>query len=261
MKETELTKSGRIAVYTAIFGKKDDLLTPRVIPPNCDFICFTDQPITSKIWEVRRVEAPLPDTTRCARRYKILAHEYLPEYELSMWVDGNVQLLKDPTPLFMKYLSDANLAVIDHGVSSIMPLHTLLEHEARLFVMDKEGKAQDDSEIIRKQGASYRSAGYPDTNGVAWTLLLLRRHNAPDLVRTMNAWWAELVAWSKRDQMSFNYVAWNEKLHFNYLPLDGTKNEYTARMNHYLSPKQKVYSLYLGILKRLRRLIGMLGTE
>ena len=89
---------------------------------------------------------------------------------------------------------------------------------------------------------------------MAWTLVLLRRHNSPDVVQAMNAWWGELVAWSKRDQMSFNYVAWKEGLHFNYMQIDGTKNPYTARMNHHLPFRQKMYSMYLGIVKRLRRL-------
>lgn len=256
MNEKKQTVAGRIAIYTAIFGKKDDLLTPLVVPANCDYICFTDQPLHSNIWDVRYVPRPLSDPTRSARRYKILAHEYLPEYDLSMWIDGNVMLRSDPTELFEQYLADANLAVIDHGASALMPLHSLAEHEERLLAMERVGKSQDDPAIISRQGEHYRSAGYPDTQGLAWTLVLLRRHNAPDVVRAMNAWWAELEQWSKRDQMSFNYVAWREGLHFNYLPLDGSKNKYMARMNHHLPLSQKVYSAYLGGMKRLRRLFS-----
>lgn len=255
--KVEQQTAGRIAIYTAIFGKKDDLLVPLVVPANCDFICFTDQPFHSKIWDVRYVPRPLPDPTRSARRYKILTHEYLPEYDHSMWVDGNIIVRGDPTELFERYLADANLAVIDHAVSSLMPLHSLAEHEKRLSAMERMGKAQDDPDTVRRQGEHYRGVGYPDTQGLAWTCVLLRRHNAPDVVRTMNAWWAELEAWSKRDQMSFNYAAWKEGLHFNYLPLDGTFNKYTSRMNHYLPLNQKVHSMYLGALKRLRRLFGI----
>lgn len=249
----------KIVVYTAIFGKKDDLITPSYIPPGVDFICFTDQPFRSRIWQVRKVDPPVPgDMTRSARQYKILPHKYLPEYETSIWIDGNVLIRGDITNLSKEYLKGTNLAVFDHATALAMPLVTLKEHEERLLAMEAVGKHQENAELVKQQGVHYRSLGYPDTDGLAWTLVLLRRHNEPDVVSAMEMWWKELLEWSKRDQMSFNYVAWKMGLKFNYIPLDGADNLYMKRLNHYLTPKQQLYSYYLGAKKRIIGLLGMI---
>ena len=253
---TSTQKTERIVVYTAIFGKKDNLVAPAFVPPNCDFICFTDQPFRSSVWQIRRVEPPEADPTRSARKYKILAHRFLPEYTISIWVDGNVILKGDMNDLIRDYLTDANLAVLDHAKSKEIPLSSLAEHEERLLLMERVGKHQEDGGLVKRQGDAYRALGFPDTGGLAWTCVLLRHHNESDVVAAMEAWWEELVRWSKRDQMSFNYVAWKMKLRFSYIPLDGIENHYTKRLNHRLSPLQKIRSYASGALKRFRRLFG-----
>ena len=40
----------KIVVYTAIFGGCDDLLYPKFVPDNCDFVCFTDSLNVSNIY-------------------------------------------------------------------------------------------------------------------------------------------------------------------------------------------------------------------
>ncbi|MBL4693043.1 MAG: hypothetical protein JKY92_06910, partial [Magnetovibrio sp.] len=39
---------------------------------------------------------------------------------------------------------------------------------------------------------------------------LLRRHNAPDVVKLMEAWWEQMNTHSHRDQLSLPYVAWKQ---------------------------------------------------
>ena len=60
-------------VYTAILGSiYDDLKEPTVISPGWKYVCFTDQPLQSNIWEIR----PVPTTgnpQRQARELKITA--------------------------------------------------------------------------------------------------------------------------------------------------------------------------------------------
>jgi len=247
----------KIVVYTAIFGKKDVLHDPLVRPIGVDFVCFTDQPLSSSVWRVVRVSPPEKDSTRSARKYKILAHKFLPEYDMSMWVDGNVLVKGDVREFLEKYLSVNNFAVFDHAQCPDMPISTLAEHEERLLAMERAGKHQEDPDLMHRQGEAYRADGYPDDRGLAWTLVLLRRHNAPDVVRAMDAWWQELVRWSKRDQISFNYVAWKTGLLFSYIPLDGMDNPYTKRLNHYLRPIQKLRSYIIGGWKRCKRIFGV----
>ena len=78
----------RIVVYTAIFGGYDDLI-PQPKFEGVDFICFTDRPIQSDIWDVRVVPGFEDDTTRSSRMHKLLPHQFLSEYDLSIFIDGN----------------------------------------------------------------------------------------------------------------------------------------------------------------------------
>ena len=54
--------------------------------------------------------------------------------------------------------------------------------------------------------------------GLVEAPVILRRHTAA--IRALNeAWWAELVRGSRRDQLSFNYVAWKLGLSHAKFPL------------------------------------------
>ncbi|MBI3573831.1 DUF616 domain-containing protein [Candidatus Kaiserbacteria bacterium] len=246
----------RSVIYTAIFGKKDTLHDPLFVPPGWDLVCFTDQSLSSRVWQVRRVEAPEKDPTRSARKYKILAHEWLSEYDVSVWIDGNILIKKDLRELVSRYLASANLAVLDHSALKEIPLSTLQAHEERLLWMESIGKHQDDAGLIRRQGEAYRHAGYPDTQGLACTLFMIRRHQKPDVITAMERWWEELSKWSKRDQMSFNYAAWKTGLRFNYIPLDAFGNEYMDRLNHQLPFRKKLHSYWLGGVKRFKKIFS-----
>jgi hypothetical protein len=72
-------------IYTSIIGKYDELVEPKYIPKGYDFICFTDIDDIPQdtIWEIRKVIPLYGDNTRTARKYKILPHRFLPEYDIS----------------------------------------------------------------------------------------------------------------------------------------------------------------------------------
>ena len=103
-------------IYTTIIGKYDTLEEPKFIPKDYDFICFTDQKINkpNSIWEIRQVLPLYEDNTRTARKYKILPHRFLPEYDISIWTDGNEIIVGDINKLQEKYLNTTNMAVYNH---------------------------------------------------------------------------------------------------------------------------------------------------
>lgn len=242
-------------IYTAIFGRKDELHEPLIRPEGYDFVCFTDQDFASKVWDVRKVTPPEADPILSARRYKILAHEYLSEYEHSVWVDGNVLVRGDVGELVRMYLSDCNMAVYDHAESKGIPCRSVKEGIAYIKSDIEKGKQRDGIERIEAQYQAYRDAGFADDVGFVWTLVLLRRHNAPDVIQQMNGWWNELKEWTRRDQMSFNFVAWRDHFHFAYMKGEPADNPYFLRLWHYRAPREKWrgYITYIGL--RLRNLL------
>ena len=65
-------------VYTALFGEYDELRSPTYLPSGLRFICFSDRPRDVPGWEVRIVEADLPNPAMNNRRLKLLPFELRP---------------------------------------------------------------------------------------------------------------------------------------------------------------------------------------
>jgi len=225
-------RPNNVVIYTAIFGGKDNLIEPKFVPENCDFICFTDSDFESNLWKTRKVEPPCKDPVRSARKFKILPHKFLSEYNYSIWVDGNMIIRGDVNKMIKKYLANSNIAVYDHSKTKLDPRNCIYEEAKALIERAKKGKPKDSSELILKQIEKYKKERYPKNNGLISSMIILRRHNEPDVIKTMEDWWQEIERHSRRDQLSFNYVAWKNKLNFVYMKGDSRDNKYFKHTAH-----------------------------
>lgn len=223
----------RTVIYTAIFGPKDKLLEPEVKPEGFDFVCFTDQDFTSKIWDIRKSKREYNDPTRDARKRKVLVHEYLPEYETSIWIDGNIIVRGNPQELIDTYLKDASMAIYDKRNNAWDPGDCVYGELENLLELGRQrGVHKDDPLVMQEQVGRYRKEGYPEHNGMIISMIMIRRHRAVDVQDAMNVWWTEIEKGSKRDQLSFNYSAWKTRLKFAWLPGDSRDNEYFKHVYH-----------------------------
>lgn len=197
------------AVYTAIIDGKDDLIDVSARDDGYDFIAFSDTPdIAANGWEVRPVTREFSDPTRDARKHKLLSHVFLPDYDYTLWIDGNIILGDlDLDALFAAHLEHADVALHQH------PKRTCIYTEGEVCI--EMGK--DNPETITAQMEKYRGLGYPKDNGLISTCIMYRRQS-PQLAELERAWWEELHHNSRRDQLSFNYVAWTLGQAFTVLP-------------------------------------------
>ena len=192
------TKNNKV-VYTCIVGKYDTLRDPIVVNPNWDYVCFTDQNLSSKVWDVR----PIPrdclseDTKKIQRKIKILPFRYLKNYDLSIWIDGNLQMRTDVQDLLNTYSNKAfNIAA--------HPERTCLYDE--LDACERLNKDKSDSlSRIRKKLIEEK---YPKNNGLVQTGIMIRDHSDDSVVGFCEAWWSLVKEYSHRDQTVFNYVVW-----------------------------------------------------
>jgi len=194
-----MENSGKTVCYTCVTGGYDKVVDPVVVPENVDFVCFSDKPVDSKVWKRREMPEGLMDMgpVKAQRVVKICPHRYLPEYQTSVWVDGNVTVNGDVSKFAAKYdLSRYPLYVRVHPSRNCI----YRELDAVLaFGKDKSG-------LARQQVARYRAEGYPEKAGMAETCILLRRHSDRECARLCDAWAVEVMRWSERDQLSFGYV-------------------------------------------------------
>lgn len=222
----------KTVIYTAIFGGKDKLLEPEFKPAGCDFVCFSDTEFTSPTWKVVKTEMIGNDPVRNARRHKVLAHKLFPEYTYSVWVDGNIIVRGDVNELIAEKLQHMNMAIYDHAYTTGDARDCVYDEAKALLKFSKGSKYKDDPELIKAQIAKYKAEGYPKHNGLISSMELIRRHNEPDVVATMEDWWREIDAHSRRDQLSFNYVAWKHQLPLEVIHEDSRYNKYFLHTAH-----------------------------
>ena len=219
-------------IYTVIVGGYDRLREPAPYP-GWDYVCFSDGQRTGwrpKVglshWDIR----PLPgadeglDPVRRSRMAKILPHRYLEDYDYSVYIDGNARLLDNPDRL-LDELGWPDMAVSEH------PFRDTVFEEIEECI--RQQKAPLDQ--LEAQREAYLSQGVPEALALVENNFLLRRHNDDAVVNLMEAWWAELLAQSPRDQLSLPFVAWKQGFDIHTFS-QTLKRQYFTTRAHYRSP-------------------------
>ena len=193
-------------VYTAIYGNKDILKDPIYVTSDFDYICFTnDTNIKSGVWKVV-YEAPIhEDPVRSAKIFKAKPHDYLSEYDISLWVDANFLIYGDLN-LFLEEahnLKDTNMMLFQHDQERFC-----LYDEAEVVIRHQK----DDIELVKRQIQKYKKEGYPPQRGLSANSIMLRKHNKNDMMALGNMWWEEISQFSRRDQLSLYYCTWKLEL-------------------------------------------------
>ncbi len=185
----------KVAVYTSITAAKDSLKEPCVRGAS-DFLLFSSDPTRAVPgWDVRAACDLFTDPRRNSRAPKILAHQYLPDYDYSLWIDGSIRLLASPLDLIANFLGDTDIALFRHSLRDCVYEEAAVCTELKL----------EDAGIIAAQMSRYRGVGHPAHGGLCENGVILRRHSAR-VEAFNNAWWAEFCRHACRDQLSINYV-------------------------------------------------------
>lgn len=210
-----------LVVYTCVFGDTDPLREP-ARPGRTRFVCFTDQPLRSRVWEI--VQLPQQATPkRACRSYKQPSHEVFPEAAATLWVDAQFVLTADPQDILRRHGSE--LTGFRH------PKRRRITDEALAIIRAGKGKEA----AVMAQLAAYQAAGW-DTERAPQRVItnggfLLRRHT--DRVKRFNdLWHREVQTRTLRDQMSLDYCASMAGLPIDYFPGSVERNPFARRMHY-----------------------------
>ena len=95
------------------------------------------------------------------------------------------------------------------------PKRTCIYKEAEECIKIKKDALVNITQQIQK----YKDTGYPKDNGLAETNVIYRIHNNEYCKKLMETWANEVIKYSHRDQLSFNYALWKIGSDgFQYLP-------------------------------------------
>jgi len=182
---------GRPVVYTAIFGRYDDLRDPAIVNPDWDYICFGDKaPRRHGVWKFIGVPSN-GDPTRQAREHKAQSRLLFPFAPVTIWHDGNCRLLDDPAKIVDQY-RDCDVAAFVH------PDRTTIRDElAECIKLGKDAPATMTAYVDRLY-----AGGWADHVDLCETGRLIR-WASPATERFEQEWWSAISQNSKRDQLSF----------------------------------------------------------
>ena len=164
-----------------------------------DYYSFIDDPsLAVAPWKPKSAGVSGLDAKDRSRYLKMHPHAVLPEYDATIYVDGNLEIVGDV-----------------HGIATAalrLPLDVFLyDHFQRKCAYAEAAACVHSSHDwvwrIAAQMRAYRREGYPVDNGLFDGSVIIRR-NTPACRRLMEAWWAEYLGGLKRDQVSLPVVAW-----------------------------------------------------
>jgi len=223
---------GKLLIYTALFGDAvEPLREPLEKIPKAELLCFTDRKdLKSDNWRIvhqsefedffifsdgkeafeymhprlkaRLLKIILPVRIK-AYQYRVTKFFSKYDAQIYLWIDGSLQLLKDPTPLIDSDMKDADILAFKH------PDRTQLEAEAHAAHTHRGV----DLNRALVQVASCRARGFTSAEQTAITAtgFLFRRHS-PEIDFFNLSWVKELLLHTNRDQLSIDYCIWKHKI-------------------------------------------------
>lgn len=209
-----------IIVYTTLLGDYERLIEQPVAKQSkVRFVAITDNPhLVSETWETFIYPQGFKhDANRESRRAKISPHLFFPDVDISIYIDNSVQLKMIPEQIVHDLLDKkTDFVCFKH------PWRTCLYEEA-LEVLKSD---MDTYDRVLEQINHYRKDEYPQQNGLIAGFFLLRKHNNDNTKKVMTQWFEHVLRYSRRDQLSFNYVAWKNSFEFCAIDSELIRNKY-----------------------------------
>ena len=226
----------RLVIYTALVGPKEPLNNPLEILPegassdlDLEFVCITDNPdLQSPVWRfVLLPSAHLPPE-KLSRRPKAMPAAYFPEADYSLYIDNTVAFKRLPQASDLLTDRPYLFRAFKHA------RHSHLDQEA--FAIASLG--YEDAGIVCGQLDFYASrAPLAEITPLTTATVLLRSHHHPSVKRFGEVWWENILAFAKRDQLSFDFALRQSGCEVDHLPGITRDNEF-IRWQGSLSPSR-----------------------
>lgn len=189
----------KIAVYTCITDNYDKLAPPENADPRLDYYYFTDNSAGLVApWALKSIDLRHLSAKDQNRYIKMHPHVCLPDYDVTVYVDGYIQIVGDLHELICAALKSPEDVF-------------LYKHLQRNCVFTEAAACAHYSHgwiwTIAAQMRKYSAEGYPVNNGLFEANVIVRKNTAR-MRRLMDMWWSEYCSGTKRDQLSLPVAAW-----------------------------------------------------
>lgn len=201
VKEQDI-RGKKIAIYSCIIGRYDKINEPVYPEKEVDYFMFTDLEIPKdSIWKKIDV-TNFPQYKEMSpfqmnRLIKFLPELFLPGYDYSIYIDGNIEPVASLTGFIV------NMGGYSFGVHYHSSRDCIYEEKVAIEYYKKA-----DMEIVSTQLNLYEKDGFPHHYGLFENSVLIRDHHDRDVSELMKLWWNEYLKYPTRDQLSLPYLIW-----------------------------------------------------
>lgn len=221
-------KLPKIAVYTCITGNYDkEILEPFVKTNNIDFYLFTDNcSVKSTYWNIKKIPEKVDKKYNniLKNRYlKMHPYELFNDYDYSIYIDGNVQVMSDLTELVYSINKKTGIAMHNHQ------FRDCICKEIKVCKIKKKGNYDE----MKKQVDEYIKEGFPKKFGMLEATIIITDLKNKVAKRLLDDWWNEFISTnSLRDQISLQYIVWKNNFEIKDIAVLGD--------NLYRNPKFRI---------------------
>ena len=235
----------KIAVYTCITGGYDKLEIPSFVDSRIDYFCFTDNEVhqDNDFWCTKLLNFSEFDNKDLNRYIKMNTHIFLSDYDITVYIDGNVKIVGD----LYELLSEIN------GLDGVFFAYT---HSERNCIYSEAAACSYYSHDwiwnIAKKMRGYSESNYPVNNGLVSANVLIRKNNSTMSI-LMDAWWSAYCHGVKRDQLSLPFISWKLNIQIDYLVINNFT--YFKILGH---SQKRTRSIKITLRKYINRAIAFL---
>lgn len=221
-------KNNKIVIYTSVFGKYDSIKEPLFVNKNIDYVAITDVPISEKsAWKKydysKILDFERMDDYHKSKFCKMFPNVFFDDYDISIWVDGNIQIIGDLYPLVDRITQENSIAMFEH------PINNCIYKEKESIIYFEKAKP---SEILL-QINKYKEDNFPSNFGMKECSIIIRKHNNGECKKIMSDWWEQVNLFTMRDQVSLPYVLWKNNKNIDYIQSLGFNWRWNVRLMEY----------------------------
>lgn len=204
LKKTPLSsqyKSKKIIVYTVLVGDYESVKEPEVLDPAARYLLFTDNPhLKSERWDVVVFDTLGLSPRRASRLPKLLPHRYLPEHDISVYIDASLTIKAvDVVGMANNTLGEDDIAAYKHFQRDC------IYDEIQECLKLKKAEEAEVTPFLKR----LKLEAFPQSLGLVENAFIVRRNNSR--IWKLNQAWHDLFeTYAARDQFYLMYIAWKE---------------------------------------------------
>lgn len=202
--ESECNK--KILVYTCITGSYDEVPAIYLKESCCDYVLVTNNKnLKSDEWKIFYVDDPELSkyNNMQINRYFKMNPSYFKDYDYSIYVDGNIEIISTLSDLIKKVDNRYGIAFHKHKDNEC------IYDESKLCIYLKKGNKEKILELMDK----YKAEGFPVKYGLPEANVIVTDLSNSIALKIFEDWWNKLnESGCGRDQLILPYVLWKNNI-------------------------------------------------